>query len=238
MTAPVNTPGVLRLACIDADAPPLFGPASAPGGRSGFEPAVARLLADELGLEPEWAVMPWGEMLPAVRRHEVDAVLCGQGIIPSRLEQVDFTAPYGIFHEGVLFRRGEAVRDPSGLAGKKIAAIAGSANERLADSFEGAVVVPFAGDTDDVYGDMLAALARGEVFGVVDDDVVFVPLGDSDPAFELGFVVRTGNPWGIGVAKDRPELRERLDAALAATIADARHRAVWKRWLPTLEYPF
>jgi len=223
---------------MDADAPPLFGLASAPGGRSGFEPAIAELLADQLGLGLEWAIMSWGDMLPAAQRHEVDAVLCGQGIIPSRLEQVDFTAPYGVFHEGVLCRRGEAVGDPSGLVGKRIAAIAGSANERLAHSFEGATVVPFSGASDDVYADMLAALRAGEVFGVVDDDVVFVPLGDSDPDFELGFIVQTSNPWGIGVAKDRPELREQLDAALAAIIADGRHRAAWQQWLPTLEYPF
>jgi polar amino acid transport system substrate-binding protein len=203
---------------MDADAPPLFGLASAPGGRSGFEPAVAQLLADELGLRLEWAIMPWGEMLPAAQRHEVDAVLCGQGIIPARLEQVDFTRPYGIFHEGVL--------------------CAGSANERLANSFEGAIVVPFGGDSDDVYGEMLAALRDGEVFGVVDDDVVFVPLGDSDPTFELGFIVKTHNPWGIGVAKDLPQLREELDGALARVIADGRHRKVWEQWLPTLEYPF
>ncbi|MGZ6734350.1 MAG: ABC transporter substrate-binding protein [Nocardioides sp.] len=238
MSTAVTTPGRLRLACMDADAPPLFGLASAPGGRSGFEPAIAELLADQLGLELEWAIMSWGDMLPAAQRHEVDAVLCGQGIIPSRLEQVDFTAPYGVFHEGVLCRRGEAVGDPSGLVGKRIAAIAGSANERLADSFEGATVVPFSGASDDVYADMLAALRAGEVFGVVDDDVVFVPLGDSDPDFELGFIVQTNNPWGISVAKDRPELREQLDAALAAIIADGRHLAAWQQWLPTLEYPF
>lgn len=237
MTATVSS-GVLRLACIDADAPPLFGLASAPGGRSGFEPAVAELVAAELGLRLEWVVMPWGDMLPAAQRHEVDGVLCGQGIIPSRLEQVDFTRPYGIFHEGVLCRRGEAVADPSGLVGKRIAAIAGSANERLANSFEGAILVPFSGESDDVYGDMLTALREGDVFGVVDDDVVFVPLGDSDPTFELAFVVRTNNPWGIGVAKDRPELREQIDGALAAVIADGRHRAAWEQWLPTLEYPF
>jgi polar amino acid transport system substrate-binding protein len=229
---------VLRLACIDADAPPLFGLADEAGRRDGFEPAVAELIGDELGVRVEWAVMPWGDMLPAVRRHDVDAVLCGQGIIPARLAQVDFTAPYGIFHEGVLFRRGEAVSDPAGLVGRRIAAIAGSANERLANSFEGAVVVPFSGDSDDVYGDMLEALRSGDVFGVVDDDVVFVPLGDSDPTFELGFIVKTHNPWGIGVAKDRPKMLALLDGALEEVISDGRHRKVWDAWLPTLEYPF
>ncbi|OBB24126.1 glutamine-binding protein [Mycolicibacterium peregrinum] len=230
MTAP------LRLACIDADAPPLFGLASAPGGRAGYEPAVAELLAAELDRELEWVIMPWGDMLPAARAHEVDGVLCGQGIIPARLEQADFTRPYGIFHEGILMRRGEAVPDPSGLVGKRIAAIRASANYNLASSFSGAEVVEF--ESEHVYEDMLAALRTGKVDAVCDDDVVFVPLGDSDPDFELAFVVKTNNPWGIAIAKDRPETLAALDGALARIIADGRLKSVWAQWLPTLDYPF
>lgn len=226
----------LRLACIDADAPPLFGLASAPGGRQGYEPAVAALLAAELGRPLEWVVLPWGDMLPAVQRHDVDAVLCGQGIIPSREEQVDFTRPYGVFHEGVLIRRGDGVRGPEDLRGKRVAAIAASANMALAESFEGAVTVPF--DSDHVYEDMLEALRSGEVDAVVDDDVVFVPLGQTDPTFELAFTVQTGNRWGIGVAKDRPEVLAELDGALGRVIGDGRLRAAWDQWLPTLDYPF
>jgi polar amino acid transport system substrate-binding protein len=228
----------LRLACIDSDAPPLFGPLDARGERAGFEPAVAQLIAAELERPLEWVAMPWTEMLPAVRRHEVEAVLCGQGIIPAREVQVDFTRPYGIFHEGVLMRRGEAVAGPEGLAGKRVAAIADSANMNLALTFDGAEVVPFSGESDDVYAEMLSALRQGEVEAVVDDDVVFVPLGDSDPTFELAFVVQTANRWGIGVAKDRPEVLAEIDSGLGTVIANGRHREAWEHWLPTLEYPF
>jgi polar amino acid transport system substrate-binding protein len=228
----------LRLACIDADAPPLFGLADSEGTRDGFEPAVAQLIADELGRPLEWAIVPWNDMLPSVQRHEVDAVLCGQGIIPSRQEQVDFTRPYGVFHEGVLIRRGEGISGPEDLVGKRVAAIAASANMALAESFEGAVVVPFGGESDDVYAEMLDALRSREVDAVVDDDVVFVPLGETDPTFELAFTVKTGNRWGIGVAKDRPEVLAELDGALERLIGDGRHRKAWDEWLPTLDYPF
>lgn len=226
----------LRLACIDADAPPLFGPAAAQGGRQGYEPAVAELVAARLGRPLEWVIMPWGEMLPSVREHRVDAVLCGQGIIPSRQEQVDFTRPYGVFHEGVLIRRGDPVTGPEDLAGKRVAAIKDSANMALAESFPDAVTVPF--DSDHVYEDMLAALRDGEVDAVVDDDVVFVPLGESDPTYELAFTVETGNRWAIGVAKDRPDTLAEIDGALTAVIADGSLRKTWEHWLPSLDYPF
>lgn len=228
----------LRLACIDSDAPPLFGlqdPAT--GRREGFEPAVAELVAAELGRPLEWVVVPWADMLPVVQAGGADAVLCGQGIIPSRQAQVDFTRPYAVFHESVLVRRGDPIRSPEDLRGRKVAAIADSTNMALARTLDGALPVAFGGDSDDVYADMIAALGSGEVDGVVDDDVVFVPLGDSDPRFEVAFTVRTGNRWGIGVSKERPDLRAAIDGALERVIADGRHRAVWEAWLPTLDYP-
>ena len=72
----------------------------------------------------------------------------------------------------------------------------------LAETFDDAVTVPFGGDSDDVLGDMLAALRAGDVDAVVDDDVVFVPLADS-AEFDLAFTVQTGNRWGLGVSKSR-----------------------------------
>lgn len=229
--------GVLRLACIDTEAPPLF--LKSPDGivREGYEPAAAALVAEEMGRELQWAIMPWSDMLPSAQRHEVDGVWCGQGIIPSRLEQVDFTRPYGVFHEGVLARAGSGYTGPEDLVGRKVGAIADSANMALLETFDGAVPVPFGGDSDDVFGEMLTALENGDIDAFVDDDVVFVPL-DDDPRYELAFTVKTANPWGVGVAKDRPQLRDAIDTALANVIADGRLRAVWEQWLPSLEYPF
>ncbi|MEU5099913.1 ABC transporter substrate-binding protein [Streptomyces sp. NPDC020996] len=229
----------LRLACLDAEAPPLFTLWSAEHGRLGFEPAVAEILAAELGRPVEWVRVPWDRMIPAVQAHAADAVLCGQGITPARQAQVDFTRPYAVFHESVLVRRGSGITSAQDLAGRRVAAIDGSTNMALAETFDGAVLVGFGSDgSDDVYGDMLAALETGDVDAVVDDDVVFVPLGENDPRFQLAFTVRTGNRWGIGVAKDRPEVHAELDAALARVIEDGRHRAAWDEWLPSLDYPF
>ncbi len=227
----------LRLACIDSDAAPLFLPNDPVQGRRGYEPAVGELIADELGRPLEWVFLPWAEMIPAVRRGEADGVLCGQGVTEARLRQVDFTRPYAVFHESVLVRRGDPVGSPEDLRGRKVAAIAGSTNMALAETFDGAITVPFGGDSDDVFGDMLKALKAGEVDAVVDDDVVFVPLGDH-PDYELAFTVRTGNRWAVGVAKDRPEDLAALDGALGRIIADGRLAKAWAEWLPALEYPF
>jgi polar amino acid transport system substrate-binding protein len=135
----------------------------------------------------------------------------------------------------VLVRAGDPARSPDDLRGYRVAAIANSANMRLAETFPGAELVPF-GATDDVFADMIQAVRDGSVDAMVDDDVVVVPLGD-DPEFDLAFTAETRNPWGVGVAKDRPELLAELDGALARVIADGRLRAVWEKWMPQLPFP-
>lgn len=232
MTAP------LRLACLDAEAPPLFSLWTPQDGRTGYEPAVAEALGAELGRPVEWVRVPWVDMIPAVQRGEADAVLCGQGITAERLAQVDFTRPYAIFHEGVLVRRGSGIHAPQDLVGRRVAAIENSTNMALVETFTEAIPVAFGPGSDDVYADMLAALLAGEVDAVVDDDVVFVPLGATHPDYELAFTVQTANKWGIAVAKDRPELLVTIDTALGRLIDSGGLRQVWGQWLPTLDYPF
>src|SRR5690606_41217690 len=116
----------------------------------------------------------WAERLPFGASDRVDAVLGRQGITGARRRQLDFARPYAVFHESVLVRRGDPVKSAGDLAGRRVAAIAGSTNMALAETFDGAETVPFGGDSDDVFGDMLAALRSGEGAAVGAGDVVLV----------------------------------------------------------------
>jgi polar amino acid transport system substrate-binding protein len=226
----------IRFVCIDADAMPLFGK-SRDGVREGYEPAAAALVAETLGRPLEWVFKPWVEMVPAVDAGEGDAIWCGQGITEERRRRVDFTRPYAVFDESLLVRPGSGIGSPDQLAGKRLAAIAGSTNMALAETFEGAEPVAFGGESDDVFGEMLDALRAGEVDGVVDDDVAFLAIAE-DPDFEIAFTVPTRNEWGVAVSKARPEVRDDLDGALAEVMRDGRLATCWQTWLPGLVYPF
>jgi len=148
---------------------------------------------------------------------------------------VDFTRPYAFFNESVLVRADDGAVAPEDFAGRRVAAIEDSANMRLAETFPGAVLVPFA-STDDVFGDMIRAVRDGTVDAMVDDDVVTVPLGE-DPDFRIAFTAPTRNRWGVGVAKDRPDLLRLLDSALERVIASGRLEEAWRRWMPHLDFP-
>ena len=227
----------LRLVCSDLEAPPLFRSSGGEQARVGFEPDVGRAVAAAADRPLVWVFRPWAEMLPSVVSEDGDGVLCGQGITDQRLQVVDFTRPYAVFNESVLVRPDSGIVSAADLSGRRVGAIAGSTNMTLVETFAGAHPVPFSGASDDVFGEMLAALRTGSVDAVVDDDVALVPLADAAD-LTVAFTVETRNHWGIAVAKHRPQLRAELDQALDGLVNDGSLRGIWERWMPTLPFPF
>ncbi len=144
-----------------------------------------------------------------------------------------YTRPYAVFDESVVVREDDPASSAGDLRGRRVGAIAGSTNLALAETFAGALCVPFDGATDDVLGDMMAALERGEVDAVVDDDVAFLELGRTHPWARVAFTVATRNRWGCALRLGDHGLRDALDGAIAA----ADLRSVWVRRLPGLEFP-
>jgi polar amino acid transport system substrate-binding protein len=226
----------LRIITGDADAPPLLFKIR-DGRREGYEPEATELVAGVLARPVEWVFRQWSEMVPTLLAGDGDAIWNGQGITDERSRVVDFTRPYAVFDESVLTRAGSGVAGPEDLRGLRVAAIGASTNMALAETFPDPIIVAFDGATDDVFGDMVTALRDGEVDAVVDDDVVVLPLED-DPLLEVAFTLPTRNRWGVAVSKERPELREELNGAIGAGIADGRLAEVWGRWMPGLAFPF
>ena len=178
----------IRFVCIDADAMPLFGKSHG-GVREVKASGGGRAVAESLNRPLEWVFKPWVEMMNAVDAGEGEAVWCGQTITAERRERADFTRPYAVFDESLLVRVGSAMQLPGTLAGTSASARSpGSTNMALAETFEGAELVPFGGESEDVFGEMIDALRAGEVDGVVDDDVAFLALVE-DPDFEIAFDV-------------------------------------------------
>lgn len=226
---------MLRIACIDSEALPLFDLKDDQGNRVGYEPAAAKLVFDRIGEDFEWVYLNWEDMLPAVAAGEVDAVWCGQAITEERARQVDFTEPYAIFDETVITRAGRGITEAEQLRGLKVGAIANSANMALAETFDGAILVPFEGE--DVFGAMIEATRDGTIDAFVDDDVVMLPLAEQDPDFDVAFTVKTQNRWAVGVKPGNNELREAINAGLEAVIADGSLAKVWSQWMPALDFP-
>ncbi len=66
----------------------------ADGELIGFEIEVATRVAEDMGVEVEFARTNWNYIIPALIAEEFDVIISGMTILPSRNLKVNFTAPY------------------------------------------------------------------------------------------------------------------------------------------------
>ena len=195
--------------------------------RRGFEADLAVAVGARLGLELAWVDAEWSAFYDVLRDGAVDAIWSSQAVTPEREAIVSFTRPYGRVRRGRDgARRPRTCTSPADLAGRRVAAISGSTNLRTAQAFAGAELVEFAGDTDDVFGDMIAALRAGEVDAFVDDEP---PLQELDAeADDLALALR--RPLRQPVRDRRPpRVASPCARRSTAPSATSSRAASWRR---------
>ncbi len=74
--------GYLTLICADLNAMPLFS-TNDKGLRFGYEPAVAQMLAQHLGLKLNWLFTRRSDFESVLLNNQADAIWCGCAITPS-----------------------------------------------------------------------------------------------------------------------------------------------------------
>lgn len=61
----------------------------------GSEIDMGRRLAADMGLKPEFGEYDWKQLIPALNKGEIDIIVSGMAIKPSRALKVNFSQPYG-----------------------------------------------------------------------------------------------------------------------------------------------
>lgn len=234
--------GYLNIVASDFDARPMSYLNTA-GDRLGYEPALARIVCERLGLKPVWHNLPMADFYTVLapdldpEKRQYDVIWFNQAITHQRQRAVTFTSPYGFFDEAVLVKKESAITRVEDLAGKRVGGLADSTNIALVDSFTGATAVPYPG-SDQVLPEMLAALRTGQIDALIDDELVLLVAAAEDPKLALAFSLPTQVPFGIGVAKDNLALLEKLQQTIAALIADGTMEQLWAQWIPWKPFPF
>jgi polar amino acid transport system substrate-binding protein len=105
----------------------------------GLEVDLVEALASSMDLEPRFVVLPFGELLPALERGEVDLVISGVTITPARNARVAFAGPYFVSGKSLL-TKSEKIANPESTAalndpGHRFAALAGSTSESFVKKY-------------------------------------------------------------------------------------------------------
>lgn len=196
---------------------------------NGYDVMMAKMIAEELGVELEIVRSDWDSLVPAVQSGTVDAVIAGQSMTPERSEQVDFAGPY--FYATIVcltkadspYAQAQGLADLAGATGTAQIAtiwydtclpqIEGAEIKTAAESAPAMLMALETGTVDFVCTDMPTAQGALQAY----PDMVLLDFNDSDD----NFVVDEGDiNIGISMRKGNTELKEAIDGVLAGMTAD------------------
>ena len=205
---------------------------------TGFNVDVARAICLELAAACDIQVRPWSELIPALRRHEADAVIASYATSANLLKGIDFTDRYYYTPARFAGKRGAGRLDitPEGLEGKKIAVTKGTAHEAyLRTFFRDSAIRTY--ETQQLARD---ALIGDEVDLLFDDGIslVFWLNGTASKAcceFKGGPFAEPkyfGDGVGIAVNREDSQLKGLINAALKRLRETGRYEELLLRYFP------
>ncbi|MGQ4597642.1 transporter substrate-binding domain-containing protein [Nocardia sp. R6R-6] len=196
------------------------------GSYSGFDVEVAKYVAGKLGVQPEGITFkesPSGQRETLIENGQVDYIVATYSINDQRKEKVDFAGPYYVAGQSLLVRADNtAINGPDDLKGKKVCSVKGSTPaQNISKNFPDTQL-----QANDTYSLCLEGLRAGSWDAVTTDDIILAGYAaQSTGAFKVVGKPFTTENYGIGLKKGDQELRDKINDAIEAMIADGS----WKK---------
>lgn len=213
---------------------PPFNTLTADGKLEGFDVDIAKALCAQMKAECEFVVQDWDGIIPALQAGKFDAIVASMSITDERKEQVDFTNKYYVTPLAVAAVKDSDLKGttPEDLAGKTVGAQAATTQAIYAQDHyakAGADVKLYPTQEEAVQD-----LINGRLDAVVSDKFVMVDWlknsADADCCKMIGDVAGTELETGIAIRKGENELREKLNAAIDAIVADGTYKQIQAKY--------
>ena len=209
------------------------------GSVSGFDVDVATYVAGQLGYRPtdiEWVEAPSAQRETLIQNRQVSYIVATYSINDARKEKVAFAGPYFQTGQSLLVSADNTdIVGPESLQNhKRLCSVAGSSPaQRIKDKYPGVQLQQY-----DTYSACVEALKNGAVDAVTTDAVILAGYAAHSP----GTMKIVGQPfstelYGIGLAKDNPGLRGKINDALQKMHDSGAWKAAFDKNLGASGYP-
>ncbi len=233
----VRTAGVVKVGSDVAYAPVEFYDTD---GRTviGIDPDLGKALGDKLGVKFQFTNATFDGLIPAVQSKRFDIVMSAMSDTKERQAKLDFI---DYFNAGtsIVVKKGnpENINGLGDLCGKTIALQRGTTQEDVAKAQQAKCSAAGKGPikvlTFDKDTDALLQIKGGRAVADMNDFPVAAynakTAGGGNDFEVVGEQIEAG-PYGIGVRKEDTQLRDAIQAALKAIIADGTYDAVLAKW--------
>ena len=184
----------------------------------GYDVAIAKKIADSLGMELEIVKYDWDNLIPGLQNNEIDAVIAGMTATEDRKMSVDFTDPYYTSQEVVIVRKDSnltSITDIQELKGKTVKGQLNTLYDSIIDQIEGVNHGTAMDNYPSLVNDLLnkgcdaitAELPVAEGIVASNPDLTYVTFKEGD-----GFKADTS--VSIAVKKNNTELLDKIQKAL------------------------
>jgi len=226
----VKASGVLRVG-LEGTYPP-FGYRNSEGQLDGFDVAVAKAVADKMGVKAQFVTTEWSGIIAGLQAGKFDVIVNQVSMTPARRQALDFTQPY-VYSAVQVLQRSDDKREFKSLEelkGKSVGVTLGSNYAELAKSVPGIQVQTYPGPPEN-----LRDLAAGRIDAALNDRLMLPYLikNANLPLRNGALLAGTKLEMGIPFRKGNPRFAKAIDDALNALQQDGTLRKLSIQWLGT-----
>jgi len=217
---------VLRVA-IDLSAPP-YGMKNDAMKEVGSDVETANLLAKDLGVKLQIVPTTQANRIPFLLTNKADIVISSLSITPERAKVVDFSVPYAVIQSVIGAPKDAPIKQMEDLAGKTVVTARGTTNDqnvtRLAPP--GTNIVRFENDAT-----AITAITSGQasIFSTAPSIIAALNKKDLAKALDIKVVMSTSK-MGIGVARNYPELKEKINELVRENLKNGQLNTIFKKY--------
>src|SRR5690606_37902537 len=219
--------GVIRIA-VPQDFPP-FGSVGTDLKPQGYDIDMAQLIADRLKVKLELVPVTSANRLPYLQTRKVDLVISSLGKNAEREKAIDFTSAYAPFFSGVFGPAKSAVKAAADLKGKTIGVTRGALEDLELTKIapEGTDIKRFEDNNT-----TMTAFLSGQTELIATGNVVAAAIIARNPPNkpETQFIIKE-SPCYIGLNKNEPKLKAKVNEIIAAARADGAPNRISLKWL-------
>ncbi len=194
--------GTIKIAVPESFPP--FGALGASGEHEGYDVDVAKLIAEDLGVELELVPVTSNQRIPFLETDRVDLVISTMGANPERAKSIWFSSAYAPFYSGAFAAADMDISSVADLSGKTIGLTGGTLEdlELTETAPEDAEIIRF--------GDNAAtqsAFVSGQVDVLVSGNTLAAAIAEQNPdlSVERKFIIKD-SPAFIGIKQGNIDL--------------------------------
>lgn len=222
---------------VDATYPP-FESMSPSQQFVGFDIDLGNAICSTLHVKCVFVAQGFDGIIPALEARKFDAILSSMTVTPDREKQIDFSSEMYNDSTSLVVKKGSGLTPTAdSLKGKSVGVESGTIQETYADTYwkpNGVNVVSYPGQ-DQVYADLLSGRLDASLQDTVEATNGFLdkPEGapyttGGNPEYDPKDVL--GSYIAIGIRKDEPGLKAKIDYAIATIIKNGTYKKIESKY--------